>query len=273
AANMNASFVSTSLLGIAISLPILATISVILRIFARRAKGNGTFRADDWTILGTLLLCWGHSINTIVTGAIGGIDTITMAPREYANIALRTLWISGFFLITALYTVKISILLFYYHLFSINERFRQSILIMIATISAWWFSSLVCQILATDPIDASWKNAARAKHRFNFNAWYISYSGLSIFFDIVVLCFPIPMIKSLHINTKKKISILGIFWLGGFVCVSAIVRFVFLYNSIYRLTSLGQNQYSSITTAFIWAEVEPNASVIAACLPTYGPLF
>lgn len=72
---------------------------------------------------------------------------------------------------------------------------------------------------------------------------------------------------------KRKISIIGIFWLGGFVCVSAIIRFVFLYNSIFRLTNLGKNQYSTITRAFIWAEIEPNTSVIAACLPTFGPLF
>lgn len=57
------------------------------------------------------------------------------------------------------------------------------------------------------------------------------------------------------------------------MCVSAIIRFVFLYNSIYRLTDFGKNQYSSVTSAFIWAEIEPNASVIAACLPTYGSLF
>lgn len=90
---------------------------------------------------------------------------------------------------------------------------------------------------------------------------------------MVILCFPIPVIKSLRINIKRKVSIIGIFWLGGFVCVSATIRFVLLYNSIYRLTDYGENQYSSITTAFIWAEIEPNTSVIAACLPTYGPLF
>jgi hypothetical protein len=126
---------------------------------------------------------------------------------------------------------------------------------------------------STDPIEAAWKDAASAHHRFDFYTWYLCYSGLSILFDVIILCYPIPMIKSLRVNTKQKISILGIFWLGGFVCVSAIIRFVFLYNQIYRLTDFGKNTYSSVTLAFIWAEVEPNCSVIAACLPTYGPLF
>jgi hypothetical protein len=87
-----------------------------------------------------------------------------------------------------------------------------------------------------------------------------------------ILCFPIPVIKTLRVDLKRKISILRIFWLGGFVCISAIVRFIVLYKTIYRLTDYGENQYSSITRAFIWAEIEPNTSVIAACLPTYGPL-
>ncbi|KAF2107334.1 hypothetical protein BDV96DRAFT_653925 [Lophiotrema nucula] len=196
-----------------------------------------------------------------------------MPPREYANVALRTLWVSLFFLVTSLYTVKLSILLFYHHLFAIKYAFRIAVYVMITMISLWWLSAFILIFLNTDPIESAWKNAARAKHRFNFNNWYLSYSALSIFFDVTILCFPIPMIKSLHINTRKKLSILGIFWLGAFVCLSAIIRFVFVYKSIFKLKNLGQNNYSLITVAFIWAEVEPSTAVIAACLPTYGPLF
>ncbi|PSN61187.1 hypothetical protein BS50DRAFT_639440 [Corynespora cassiicola Philippines] len=270
---MSRAFVDTSLLGVAISLPIIASAAVGLRFYARTSKVKGMLKIDDWAVFITLIVCWGHSINTIVAGAIGGVNTITIPPREYANVALRTLWISTFFLITALYSVKISILSFYYIIFSVNYRFKQACIFMMCVLTLWWVSALILVFLSTDPFDAAWKNAASAKHRFDFNAWYISYSALSIFFDLAILCFPIPMIKSLQVNTKQKISILGIFWLGGFVCVSAIIRFVFLYNSIYRLTDYGKNQYSNITTAFIWAEVEPNTSVVAACLPTYGPLF
>ncbi|KAF2273323.1 uncharacterized protein EI97DRAFT_461205 [Westerdykella ornata] len=271
---MNASFVNTSLLGVAISLPLIATGATILRWYARRLKNRATtLHADDWMLLITLILCWAHSINTIVAGGIGGINTIKIPPREYATVALRTLWISTLFLVSALYTIKVSILVFYYQLFSVATWFRRAVIGMLVILTLWFVSSIMLALLSTVPFDGAFKDAATAKHRFDFNAWYISYSGLSILFDVIILCFPIPMIKSLKVTTKEKISILGIFWLGGFVCVSAIIRFVFLYNSIYRLTDFGQNQYSSITVAFIWAEVEPNTSVIAACLPTYRPLF
>jgi hypothetical protein len=185
--------------------------------------------------------------------------------------------------------VKISILLFYYKLFSVNRRFRIVVVALSILLSAWWLVNIVVSMrhptfyrvlmfqqldfLATDPVDAAWKDAARAHHRFNFNNWYLAYSGFSILFDIIILCLPLPVISTLRINTRQKLSVLAIFWLGGFVCISAVVRFIFFYRSAYRLTGVGYNNYAVIADSFIWAEVEPNTSVIAACLPTYGPLF
>jgi len=143
----------------------------------------------------------------------------------------QTLWISGFFLITPLYTVKVSILLFYYNLFSINERFKLCVKIMLGILTAWFIPNFIvspipsplsvfrlqsskCQLVATEPIDASW-DAQRAVHRFDFNAWYITYSGTSILFDIIILCFPLPLVKHLKVSRRQKFSIMGIFWLGG----------------------------------------------------------
>ncbi|GAT21376.1 integral membrane protein PTH11-like [Aspergillus luchuensis] len=33
------------------------------------------------------------------------------------------------------------------------------------------------------------------------------------------------------------------------------------------------NRYAVVTTAFTWGTIEPNASIISACLPLYGNLF
>jgi len=103
---MSTSFVDRSLLGVAISLPIIASACVVLRLCANKRRGIGSVTGDDWTIFVTLvsyfttasmlqksyipqLLCWGHSVNTIVAGCLGGVGTITMPPREYANMTLR----------------------------------------------------------------------------------------------------------------------------------------------------------------------------------------
>lgn len=43
-------------------------------------------------------MCWAHSINTLVAAGLGGVNTITVPPRAYVNIALRVckLFLGGF---------------------------------------------------------------------------------------------------------------------------------------------------------------------------------
>lgn len=94
---------------------------------------------------------------------------------------------------------------------------------------------------------------------------------MSIVFDVIVLCFPLPAIRELQMTWTRKLQVIAVFWLGIFCCVSSAIRFYFLYSQIRQVTS-GQG-YRKITTAYIWGTVEPNTSIIAACLPCYAPLF
>lgn len=80
--------------------------------------------------------------------------------------------------------------------------------------------------------------------------------------------------------------------------MAAAVRFVLLYKEIYHVSNSSKaNRYSKVlhfshlqiyptddyhaqlsllvymTQGFIWSHIEPNCSIIAACLPTYGPFF
>jgi hypothetical protein len=59
---MSASFVDSSLLGVAISLPIVATASVVVRVFANRRRGSRGVAGDDWAVFVTLVGCPLHSV-------------------------------------------------------------------------------------------------------------------------------------------------------------------------------------------------------------------
>jgi hypothetical protein len=55
----------------------------------------------------------------------------------------QCLWISSFFLVTALFTVKLSILTFYWRIFSISERFRKACVFMAVVLTLWWLSAII----------------------------------------------------------------------------------------------------------------------------------
>lgn len=38
--------------------------------------------------------------------------------------------------------------------------------------------------------------------------------GSSLILDVIILCFPLPIISTLHMPTKRKVMVGAIFWLG-----------------------------------------------------------
>lgn len=43
----------------------------------------------------------------------------------------------------------------------------------------------------------------------------MAVAGMSLIFDIIVLCFPLPVIKNLQMSSRRKLYIIGILWLGA----------------------------------------------------------
>ena len=57
-------------------------------------------------------------------------------------------------------------------------------------------------------------------------------------------------------------------------CIAAAIRFYYLYKGEPKVQgSPGHSHYSYATREYIWGHIEPSCSIVAACLPTYGPIF
>lgn len=261
------SLVSTSLLVVSIVFPIIATAAVILRYYCRRIK-HQSLQADDWVILLALIAGWGQSINIFAAAAKAGVGTTTVPLPQAVKAFTICLWVVGFPLNVSLASIKISILLFYKRIFIIKP-FEICVQIAIAILTAWGVSSCIAQLLVGDPINSMWRSQG-PKLRYNYPAYDRAYAIMSLIFDVLVLCFPLPVIRSLKMSTKRKITVSGIFWLGGFCCIAAALRIYFLVISGYhKRLPVPEDASQSV----VWAQIEPNTSVLAACLPTYAPLF
>jgi len=67
-------------------------------------------------------------------------------------------------------------------------------------------------LFIASPISKAWKGG---QLNYNFAAFSLAVAGMSIVFDVMVLCFPLPVIRTLRLPTRRRVQLAGVFWLGG----------------------------------------------------------
>ena len=63
------------------------------------------------------------------------------------------------------------------------------------------------------PVSGAWNGLGTAN--IDIAPFNLSQAGTSIVLDLIVLCFPLPVISRLHMKTSRKVAVSMIFWLGG----------------------------------------------------------
>ena len=155
-----------------------------------------------------------------------------------------------------------------------------------------------------DTVSYNWTGVG---HATDYVTMYYVADATDLLIDLITLSLPLPVIKQLHVNSRKKWLISGIFLLGALwvpllllsfsscwwrdiwsACVSSAVRLYYLVQftdpSLFEdgtctfffpldplLPHLIQVP-DNVTYLIIWSSIEPNTSIIAACLPTLAPL-
>ena len=158
------------------------------------------------------------SVNVWVSGSIIGMNVFKGDnPITAAELSIRTTWIDGFMLGVTLALTKISILLFYRGIF-VMKPFRIACWAFIVIISCWAISTVFTQLFMATPITDAW-NVTADHYNIDFYSFYLAVAGMSLCFDVIVLCFPLPAILRLQMPAARKVHVVLIFWLGAlYVC-------------------------------------------------------
>jgi len=255
---------------VSVILPLLAGLIVAARFQSRRIK-SVSLSMDDFLILVALIIVIGEGILCIwgsVNGGIGAYvpDLSPEVSKEFLKSLLAVILIH----LTVLAIIKVSILLFYKRIF-VNRGFAIIANSTIGFVVCWWISFFVGAFFVTTPISEFWSNPV-VKDNYDWAAFIIALGALDIAVDLFILCLPIPVIKTLHMQTRRKVQLLGIFWLGLFCVISAAVRLYYVV-SFDNIGGAASPEFTKVVdNNFIWATIEPCTSIIAACLPTLGPL-
>ncbi|KAI2615057.1 hypothetical protein GGR54DRAFT_642791 [Hypoxylon sp. NC1633] len=261
------SLISKGLVIVAAVFPIVSALCVYLRYRARRISRQ-EFREDDWTIVATLITSLSLSVIVFVFAQRIGVDyyhTDLMTGAISSSICMVVATACSSVSVTC---VKISVLLFYKRIF-ITRKFHIAVWSAITFIGLWGTAMFLIVLLQGDPVEFIKKGKSAA----HLNPMVVSFItvGSSLVLDILVLCFPLPVISRLQMPLQKKIFVGMIFWLGIFCCVAVIVRIVILAHVMSKVLDAPM-KLSLQAKQFVFLVLEPHCSIVAACLPCYGPL-
>ncbi|PWY90617.1 hypothetical protein BO94DRAFT_593529 [Aspergillus sclerotioniger CBS 115572] len=247
-------------IGVGAMMTFLSTASVAIRFVSRVLTIS--VKWDDWACLGALVFAYGFMITTVVVAIVGRAgyhiaqyDAHTL--EKYLQIALA----NNILYNNSVSLAKVSILLFYRRIFAVSRLFTIVFWALGALIAGYWFSAVGGLIFSTNPIDAQWK--AWIPHtNIKDKTFWIAMGIANILLDFTLLCIPQPFVWRLHQTRQRKLLLSLVFCLGGFVCVTSIVR-------LYYLATVSMDDLTcTLTTPGIWTLVETNMTIICACLPT-----
>nr|ALM31996.1 decarboxylase_GME8373 [Daldinia eschscholzii IFB-TL01] len=240
------------------------TILTVLTRFLIKLTHRQSLNGPDWLCListaffvAYCVLIINFIFNVSIARAFDFNPALGISEISYADELIFTSGISS---------IKLSILWFYYNIFAVNTRLRIVIKIVGVACITWFLVAIFVLIFQCSPIDAYWEKFALPPYCLESPRVLLGYELTNLFLDVVILCVPVGVVTQLHLQTTKKITVLGIFLLGALVCIASIIRITAIWNPPDILANF------NFSFTFVWSTVQLGLAIICSCLPTFGPL-
>ncbi|TLS28144.1 hypothetical protein PpBr36_00056 [Pyricularia pennisetigena] len=251
-------------------------ILVSLRFYTRAVLLRRPLMAADWCILAAWLSTGGVVASSLEQLHYGlGLHVWDTDPAVFP-LGVRAAWYGYVFYSTAMCLTKVSILLLYLTFLGVGRRARRAALATLASVVVANLWIAASNFTACVPLQAYWDYALRARLQAEEGrrvychpnmVWYVN-SSINVVTDFVIFALPLPVVLGMRkLAWRQKMTLMGLFGMGFFVCIVAIIRLVFL-------TSADRSQDSTwnISVNTFWTDVEVNMSIAVASAMTLRPL-
>ncbi|KAI1611340.1 hypothetical protein EDD36DRAFT_285916 [Exophiala viscosa] len=186
-------------------------------------------------------------------------------PDQYATM-YKGFFVGTFFYSAALAAAKISILIQFLRFFK-DKASRFVAWTLIGLVSAYCLICWIATACACRPIAMYWDPRVRGGHCFQILTFWLFSAAFHIVTDIALWILPIPTLVALQMPHRQKYSLIGIFAIGGFGCITSMLRLQKLY-----VLSKTQDPTYDLLAGILWSSIEVNTGIVCACLPTLKPI-
>ena len=227
-------------IGVCAAVVALAAISVGLRFWTRIFTRLGLWW-DDWLILAAVFtIVVTSTLILICKSAAGRLSSLgdmlihigdrvdptggqvsSGSDPDYAFTPADTLYMKLSYTASILYftiagATKLGILLMYIRIFFISDGFRNQVIVASTLVLAYWVSCTIATLFTCRPISIVWSSGTGyPDYCFNYNIFWMSAGICELLLDIVILALPIRAVMNIKLSPRRKLSVLGIFLLGG----------------------------------------------------------
>ncbi|KAM7195877.1 hypothetical protein V8F33_006526 [Rhypophila sp. PSN 637] len=151
----------------------------------------------------------------------------------------------------------------YYRIFAVAlPRMRLIYIGAIVLVGAWSFAQVLIALLICRPIQGLWDRSIKADCMPNSPQIYVNAGG-NIITDILIFVLPLPAIRTLNLQNRQKLVLLGIFSLGFFTVAISVIRIKYL--------EIGSDVTWQHVESSGWSIGELTCAITCASLPTLRP--
>ncbi|KAK9770956.1 putative Integral membrane protein [Seiridium cardinale] len=251
---------------------VFASIALFFRLYSRRLT-KAYFWWDDAFAIGCyfIAIIWIIICPIWLTKGLGlHIQDVTWLSQDEALYWSKLLlYIAELCYAFALFFGKMSILSFYWRLFSVTSIKRPIQILMVCSV-IWITIRTFLGIFHCIPVQAFWDSSVENSYcAINDKKFFFGSILVHVCLDIVILALPIIQVRKLHLPKLQRAGIIAMFMFGIFICVAAVAIIITSVN----FDATGIDFTWNITDIVIWATVEVNLVTVSACLPTVRPAF
>ncbi|KAL8855885.1 MAG: hypothetical protein Q9178_007505 [Gyalolechia marmorata] len=256
-------------LRICVVLIVVATLAVVLRLITK-LRTKAALLTEDWMIIFALALFYvynGVLLGGVLDHSAGGSLDLTQLTIPQQIFLLKYLYLAEIFFTAVITAAKLSVLFFYRTIFA-TPLFRRATAAVGAACLLWFASFLFFITFQCRPVKAAWDQSLLYQgkaHCMPIGTLIFAYELMNCCIDICMLCLPIYMIRKLQLPRRKKVTVSGVFLLGGFVCITSVARMAYVFDP---RTGAPRN----LPAMLDWSTIQLGSAIACACLPTYGPL-
>jgi len=251
---------SDLILGITVSLFVVTTIFVGLRVYVR-AFLIRKWGIDDTVVVSSFFIILLHDIVMCLATRLGfGKHFWALSPRVIIKTQKFSILVITLYNV-AFTTIKIAFLLQYRRIFPLPK------VELVCNIGIAFLILFGISLVISTVITYSLLYSNKLSWSIDVLGWWLTNASIHLITDIFIFLLPMPLLGQIRLQKLQKSALFASFFLGFFTCAISIIRIVTLPESL-----KSNDPTFDSTQTIIWTVAELSSAVICCCVPTLRPL-